>query len=307
MCHRAFGRETLYCRRWIIVHWRMTVPKGSTWWIEEITHCYCICKPNCRKWPLDPDDDQERQIHATTGHLVPYEVSLVCQCLLLLIQCVSHSWLSKGIVSFGLKMEILSFMLAIPYFVYIMVLVRHSPALEEILAIPSDYDTDGTEQLPIVLQQISEQEFTHFLNWVYHISVPPPPEEQFLVAILKISHLWMIRNSIKFAIDGLENLTLHSTRRLELARCSARSHSQCKEAWSGFWWKKVARAILHPTNPLPLTQTLQLILEAPLPNDMNAACRQATVDAMIELDGLEVEERIIEGVIRAVTLYFSSL
>ncbi|KAG1893888.1 uncharacterized protein F5891DRAFT_1195803 [Suillus fuscotomentosus] len=255
------------------------------------------------------------------------------------------------------------------------VLVRHSPALEGILAIPSGYDTDGTEQLPIVLQQISEQEFTHFLNWVYHISsVPPPPEEQFLVAILKISHLWMISNSIKFAIDGLENLTLHPTRRLELARlysipqwiapaireimtssltnttdneatqmgfkvytiiarakevmererralaayppsllvsasfsCSARSHSQCKEAWSGFWWKKVARAILHPKNPLPLTQTLQLILEAPLPNGMNAACRQAMVDAMIELDGLEVEERIIEGVIRAVTLYFSSL
>ncbi|KAG1798267.1 uncharacterized protein HD556DRAFT_1440607 [Suillus plorans] len=87
--------------------------------------------------------------------------------------------------------------------------------------------------------------------------------------------------------------------------CSARSHSQCKEAWSGFWWKKVARAILHPTNPLPLAQTL--ILEAPLPNGMNAACRQAMVDVMIELDGLEVEERIIEGVIRAVTLYFSSL
>jgi hypothetical protein len=31
------------------------------------------------------------------------------------------------------------------------------------------------------------------------------------------------------------------------------------------------------------------------------------VDAMVDLNGLEVEERIIEGVIRAVTLYFSSL
>ncbi|KAG1722058.1 hypothetical protein EDB19DRAFT_1916925 [Suillus lakei] len=255
------------------------------------------------------------------------------------------------------------------------VLVRHSPALEAILAMPSGYDTDGTEQLPIVLHQISEEDFTYFLNWVYHISsVPPPPEEQLLVAILKVSHLWMISNSIKFAIDGLENLTLQPTRRLELARlysipqwiapaiheiipmslvnttnteaaqmgfkvytiiawakeviererralaayppsllvspsfsCSARSHSRCKEAWSGFWWKKVARAILHPTNPLPLTQTLQLIIEAPLPDGMNVACRQAMIDAMIELDGLEVEERIIEGVIRAVTLYFSSL
>lgn len=89
--------------------------------------------------------------------------------------------------------------------------------------------------------------------------------------------------------------------------CSIRSHSRCKEAWSGFWWKKVARAILHPMNPLPLTQVLQLIVEAPLPEGMNITCRQAMVDAMVDLNGLEVEERIIEGVIRAVTSYFSSL
>ena len=69
----------------------------------------------------------------------------------------------------------------------------------------------------------------------------------------------------------------------------------------------MARAILHPTNPLPLTQTLQFIIEAPLPDGMNVACRQAMIDAMIESDGLEVEERIIEGVIRAVTSYFNSL
>ncbi|KAG2031095.1 hypothetical protein BDR03DRAFT_986630 [Suillus americanus] len=115
------------------------------------------------------------------------------------------------------------------------VLVCHSPALEGILAMPSGYDTDSTEQLPIVLHQISEQDFTHFLNWVYHM---------------------------------------------------------CKEGRSGFWWKKVAHVILHPTNPLSLTQTLQFVIEAQLPD---------------ELDGLEVEERIIEGVIRAVTSYFSSL
>ncbi|KAG1751725.1 hypothetical protein EDB19DRAFT_1824639 [Suillus lakei] len=261
-----------------------------------------------------------------------------------------------------------------PFCVHWGVLVCHSPALEAILAMPSGYDTDGTEQLPIVLHQISE-DFTYFLNWVYHISsVPPPPDEQLLVTILKVSHLWMISNSIKFTIDRLENLTLQPNHRLELARlysipqwitpaihqmilmslvnttdteaaqmgfkvytiiarakevierehqalaayppsllvspsfsCAAHLHRQCKEAWSGFWWKKVAHAILHTTNPLPLTQTLQLIIEASLPDGMNVACRQAMIDVMIELDGLEVEERIIEGVIRAVTLYFSSL
>jgi hypothetical protein len=155
---------------------------------------------------------------------------------------------------------------------------------------------------------------------------------QLFVTILKISHLWMISNSINFAIGGLENLTLQPTHRLELARlysipqwiapaickiillslvnitdteaaqmgfkvytiiarakevieqehralaayppslliapsfsCSVCSHSRCKEAWSGSWWKKVAHAILHPMNPLPLTQVLQLIVEAPLP------------------------------------------
>ncbi|KAG1758940.1 hypothetical protein EDD22DRAFT_849609 [Suillus occidentalis] len=68
------------------------------------------------------------------------------------------------------------------------VLVHHSPALEAILAIPLGYDTDGTEQHPIVLYQILKVDFIYFLNWVDHISlVPPPPEEQLLVAILKIA------------------------------------------------------------------------------------------------------------------------
>ncbi|KAG2741627.1 hypothetical protein P692DRAFT_20643122, partial [Suillus brevipes Sb2] len=34
---------------------------------------------------------------------------------------------------------------------------------------------------------------------------------------------------------------------------SPRSHSWCKKAWSGFWWKKVVYVILHPMNSLPLT------------------------------------------------------
>jgi len=48
-------------------------------------------------------------------------------------------------------------------------------------------------------------------------SDPPQPEEQFLVAILKVLHLWMINNSIKFAIDGLEQLGLAPACQLELA------------------------------------------------------------------------------------------
>ncbi|KAJ8580264.1 hypothetical protein M405DRAFT_71097 [Rhizopogon salebrosus TDB-379] len=255
------------------------------------------------------------------------------------------------------------------------VLVCHSPALEQILALPSGYDTDGTEHHPIILPQITEQDFTYFLNWVYHVSShPPPPEEQFLVAILRVSHLWMINNSIEFAVDGLGHLGLVPARRLELARlyaipqwiapairemislpltgitdmeatqmgfkvytiiarakevmererrtlaayppslhilpsstCSIRLHNRCKEAWSAFWWKRVARAILHPTSPLSLTLALQLVIEAPLPDGMNVACKQAMIDAMIDTDGLGVEERIIEGAVRAVTSFLGSL
>ncbi|KAG1827437.1 uncharacterized protein BJ212DRAFT_1294713 [Suillus subaureus] len=58
------------------------------------------------------------------------------------------------------------------------------------------------EQLPIVLHQISEEDFTYFLNWVYHI-----------LYIIE----WLNCNSIKFTIDGLENLALQPTCRLELA------------------------------------------------------------------------------------------
>ncbi|KAG2132168.1 hypothetical protein BD769DRAFT_1386457 [Suillus cothurnatus] len=181
-----------------------------------------------------------------------------------------------------------------------------------LVSLRHSYDTDGTEQLPIILHQISEEDFTHFLNWVYHISsVPPPPEEQFLVAIFKMG--FKVYTIIARAKEVMERerraLAAYPPSLLVSPSfsCSSHLHSQCKEAWSGFWWKKVARAILHPMNPLPLTQILQLVIEAPLPNGMNIACKQAMVDAMIELEGLEVEERIIEGVIRAVTLYFNSL
>ena len=65
--------------------------------------------------------------------------------------------------------------------------------------------------------------------------------------------------------------------------------------------------ILHPTSPLSLTLALQLVIEAPLPDGMNVACKQAMIDAMIDTNGLGVEERIIEGAVRAVTSFLGSL
>ena len=94
---------------------------------------------------------------------------------------------------------------------------------------------------------------------------------------------------------------------LPSSTCSAHLHNRCKEAWMVFWWKKVARAILHPTTPLSLPLTLQLIIESPLPDGMNITCKQAMINAMIKSAGLDVEERIIEGAIRAVTTYLGSL
>ncbi|KAF9230040.1 hypothetical protein BU15DRAFT_84126 [Melanogaster broomeanus] len=99
------------------------------------------------------------------------------------------------------------------------ILTVHSAAWRDILKIPSGIESDGTEAHPILLEGITESEFAHFVTWVYHVgSNETELDEAALIAILKVSRLWMIENSITWAVNHLARLDLSPARKLQLAR-----------------------------------------------------------------------------------------
>ncbi|KAI5984838.1 hypothetical protein EDD15DRAFT_2374740 [Pisolithus albus] len=99
------------------------------------------------------------------------------------------------------------------------ILFMHSQALETILTLPSGIEGDGeNSNHAIFLEGISMDEFEHFVSWVYHVgSATQQHTIASLTAILKISRLWMIENSILWAIANLEQLDLSPAHKLELA------------------------------------------------------------------------------------------
>ncbi|KAI5994956.1 hypothetical protein EDC04DRAFT_2586045, partial [Pisolithus marmoratus] len=100
------------------------------------------------------------------------------------------------------------------------ILFMHSQTLETILTIPSGVEGDGEDSNhAIFLEGISRDEFEHFISWVYHVgSTSQQHTIPSLTAILKISWLWMIENSIVWAITNLGMLDLSPAHKLELAR-----------------------------------------------------------------------------------------
>ncbi|KIO02198.1 hypothetical protein M404DRAFT_28110 [Pisolithus tinctorius Marx 270] len=85
---------------------------------------------------------------------------------------------------------------------------------------PSGVEGDGEDSNhAIFLEGISREEFTHFVAWVYHVgSAAQHHTIPSLTAILKISRMWMIENSIEWAISNLEKLDLSPAHKLELTR-----------------------------------------------------------------------------------------
>ncbi|KIM57677.1 hypothetical protein SCLCIDRAFT_129977, partial [Scleroderma citrinum Foug A] len=86
------------------------------------------------------------------------------------------------------------------------------------LTLPSGVEHDGADDdHPILIEGIACDEFEHFVSWIYHVAESQQPGVSSLVAILKVLHLWMIENSINWAINHLEQLGLPPAHKLELA------------------------------------------------------------------------------------------
>ncbi|KAJ7575904.1 hypothetical protein C8J56DRAFT_900519 [Mycena floridula] len=95
-------------------------------------------------------------------------------------------------------------------------------AWEGILNIPSDVSGDSTEVHPIKLDGIvTLKEMEALLKW---LDDKPVTGEAVLIAMLKMSHIWMVDEMRQYAIDGLGTIRSNPAQRLEL--CQLYGHAQ---------------------------------------------------------------------------------
>ncbi|KAJ7436840.1 hypothetical protein FB451DRAFT_1570898 [Mycena latifolia] len=126
-------------------------------------------------------------------------------------------WFSDG--SIVLRVE------DILYKIHVSMLVKLSPDMGSILAIPDGRKTgdliEGTEKWPLHLPGLTVQEFEDFLTWVYRVEWTPMPDyegrERIYTNLLKVSDLWQIEVGKTYAVEVLTSMYLPPTRRLELA------------------------------------------------------------------------------------------
>ncbi|KIM59141.1 hypothetical protein SCLCIDRAFT_126674, partial [Scleroderma citrinum Foug A] len=152
------------------------------------------------------------------------------------------------------------------------ILLVHSPALENILTMPSGVEHDGTDEShPILIKGITCDKFAFFMSWIYHVSL--------LFSQVHTHYYWVAPAIHSLILSPLSTISENDTHQLGLcvysiiakaheiieverktlaavppglsldpsANCSNSEHPQCKDAWIKFWWKKVAHQLLHPT------------------------------------------------------------
>ncbi|KAJ7062378.1 hypothetical protein C8F01DRAFT_1368983 [Mycena amicta] len=83
------------------------------------------------------------------------------------------------------------------------------------------------------------------------------------------------------------------------------AHSKCISAWKKLWWAKIAPKILHPDSPLPMNCIADEV-EKISDIDLKNRCRDDMVQA---IKGGAIgfpDEKIIEGVVRAIQAWYNS-
>lgn len=85
-------------------------------------------------------------------------------------------------------------------------------------------------------------------------------------------------------------------------------HNRCKAHWRELWWKKLARKLLHPTEPLPLDEAISFLDGTNL-DGIIAVCKEDMMEQMRGASGirLAIEDEIIEAAVAAVIVYHKGL
>ncbi|KAF4596843.1 hypothetical protein EYR40_007468 [Pleurotus pulmonarius] len=80
------------------------------------------------------------------------------------------------------------------------------------------------------------------------------------------------------------------------------THASCHRVWRDTWWKVIAKAILHPKFPRPLTDCIGLIVETPYIG-MSAQCKQEAILSITEQGNFSVEEEIRRRALDSILSY----
>jgi hypothetical protein len=88
--------------------------------------------------------------------------------------------------------------------------------------------------------------------------------------------------------------------------CWCSSRLSCEKVWAEVWWKKVARALLHPCEPCPLSGVVILLQRTSHPG-MCGECKNDLLNYMRSDAGrraFQAEEKILDGATEAVLKYY---
>lgn len=81
------------------------------------------------------------------------------------------------------------------------------------------------------------------------------------------------------------------------------AHNECQKAWTDFWFKHIAREILHPTKNLRLHAVHDRIQSVNIPN-MISLCRTRTIASIKANMGFQYEITVRDSLIRKVIEVF---
>ncbi|KAH7919742.1 hypothetical protein BV22DRAFT_998470, partial [Leucogyrophana mollusca] len=163
------------------------------------------------------------------------------------------------------------------YNIHRSMMIQKSKVFADMFTLPTENikDVQGThEENPIVLHgDITSVMFDDLLDWIYkidwHPMITPSYPERFLVNILKLSTMWDIQSENHERMIGFKTYIIlakakefveHERKLIAsipppmafVQPLECQQHNDCRAAWRELWWKKVAKAMLHPTVPMLL-------------------------------------------------------
>ncbi|KAF5333920.1 hypothetical protein D9758_017467 [Tetrapyrgos nigripes] len=121
-----------------------------------------------------------------------------------------------------------------------------------------------------------------------------------VVHIISAAHVTLLQERI--------NLTQSIVKVDPSEYCDAKTHDEvCHPIWINIWWGTVARRLLHPRNPLPLSEIASVVAAAsrgePGGVEMNVSCKFKYITEVKNGGHLDFQERIIAAAVDSVRKY----
>ncbi|EDR02117.1 uncharacterized protein LACBIDRAFT_332676 [Laccaria bicolor S238N-H82] len=168
------------------------------------------------------------------------------------------------------------------YCLHLSILQKLSPVFNDLLTIPhaviAEATPQGTEENPIRLHGIKQEAFDDFLMWIYKITWTQPTDPgRVYINLLKVCQMWQIDEEEEANNLGVKVYSIIA-KACEMLECERKlttaypppmtfdpswecetHQAVCILIWRDFWWKKVAKQLLHPVKPLAFCDVAEFV------------------------------------------------